>query len=67
MLDVLFFKDFHQLSQSLLLWLESAESRRQQAHVTDPKADPLGRREELLVSLPLGGSAPAGQSGVLPG
>nr|KAF6392464.1 hypothetical protein mPipKuh1_007678 [Pipistrellus kuhlii] len=51
MLDVLFFKDFHQLSQSLLLWLESAESRRQQAHVTDPKADPqalLGRRAELL-------------------
>lgn len=44
-------QDFHQLSQSLLLWLESAESRRQQAHVTDPKADPralLGCREALL-------------------
>ncbi|XP_006756776.1 PREDICTED: nesprin-2 [Myotis davidii] len=44
-------QDFHQLSQNLLLWLASAESRRQQAHVTDPKADPqalLGCREELL-------------------
>ncbi|PNI83765.1 SYNE2 isoform 26 [Pan troglodytes] len=38
--DVLFFKDFHQLSQNLLLWLASAENRRQKAHVTDPKADP---------------------------
>uniref|UniRef100_A0A8C9ANP7 Spectrin repeat containing nuclear envelope protein 2 n=1 Tax=Prolemur simus TaxID=1328070 RepID=A0A8C9ANP7_PROSS len=37
--DVLFFKDFHQLSQSLLLWLASAENRRQEAHVTDPQAD----------------------------
>uniref|UniRef100_A0A2K6FJQ6 Nesprin-2 n=1 Tax=Propithecus coquereli TaxID=379532 RepID=A0A2K6FJQ6_PROCO len=33
-------QDFHQLSQSLLLWLASAENRRQKAHVTDPKADP---------------------------
>ncbi|XP_059549889.1 nesprin-2 isoform X2 [Myotis daubentonii] len=44
-------QDFHQLSQNLLLWLASAESRRQQAHVTDPKANPqalLGCREELL-------------------
>nr|KAF6387679.1 hypothetical protein mMyoMyo1_008140 [Myotis myotis] len=44
-------QDFHQLSQNLLLWLASAESRRQQAHVTDPKADPqalLRCREELL-------------------
>lgn len=66
---VLFFKDFHQLSQNLLLWLASAESRRQQAHVTDPEADPealLGCREELLVSL-LGSSAPPGLSGVLLG
>uniref|UniRef100_A0A8C9C6Q4 Spectrin repeat containing nuclear envelope protein 2 n=1 Tax=Phocoena sinus TaxID=42100 RepID=A0A8C9C6Q4_PHOSS len=48
--DVLFF-DFHQLSQSLLLWLASAESRRQEARVTDPEADPrplLACREELL-------------------
>ncbi|XP_054546967.1 nesprin-2 isoform X3 [Talpa occidentalis] len=44
-------QDFHQLSQNLLLWLAGAESRRQKAHVTDPKADPqLLRdcREELL-------------------
>ncbi|PNI83755.1 SYNE2 isoform 5 [Pan troglodytes] len=33
-------QDFHQLSQNLLLWLASAENRRQKAHVTDPKADP---------------------------
>ncbi|XP_025298589.1 nesprin-2 isoform X2 [Canis lupus dingo] len=33
-------QDFHQLSQDLLLWLASAESRRQKAHVTDPEADP---------------------------
>ncbi|KAM9201680.1 nesprin-2 isoform 3-T3 [Dugong dugon] len=33
-------QDFHQLSQSLLLWLASAENRRQKAHVTDPNADP---------------------------
>uniref|UniRef100_A0A8C9AHQ9 Spectrin repeat containing nuclear envelope protein 2 n=1 Tax=Prolemur simus TaxID=1328070 RepID=A0A8C9AHQ9_PROSS len=32
-------QDFHQLSQSLLLWLASAENRRQEAHVTDPQAD----------------------------
>lgn len=47
------FKDFHQLSQSLLLWLASAESRRQKAHVTDPEADPqvlLACQEELMVS-----------------
>ncbi|TKC50844.1 hypothetical protein EI555_020444 [Monodon monoceros] len=44
-------QDFHQLSQSLLLWLASAESRRQEARVTDPEADPrplLACREELL-------------------
>lgn len=44
-------QDFHQLSQNLLLWLASAESRRQKAHVTDPKADPqalLESRGELM-------------------
>uniref|UniRef100_A0A2K6CMW2 KASH domain-containing protein n=1 Tax=Macaca nemestrina TaxID=9545 RepID=A0A2K6CMW2_MACNE len=49
--DVLFFKDFHQLSQNLLLWLASAENRRQKAHVTNPKADPqalLECRRELM-------------------
>uniref|UniRef100_A0A2K5QQZ4 Spectrin repeat containing nuclear envelope protein 2 n=1 Tax=Cebus imitator TaxID=2715852 RepID=A0A2K5QQZ4_CEBIM len=33
-------QDFHHLSQNLLLWLASAENRRQKAHVTHPKADP---------------------------
>ncbi|XP_051682362.2 nesprin-2 isoform X3 [Oryctolagus cuniculus] len=33
-------QDFHQLSQNLLLYLASAEGRRQEAHVADPKADP---------------------------
>jgi hypothetical protein len=54
---MLFFKDFHQLSQNLLLWLASAEKRRQKAHVTDPKADRqvlLERQKELLVSSPRG-------------
>lgn len=37
-------QDFHQLSQDLLLWLASAESRRQRAHVTSPEAD----RQALL-------------------
>lgn len=32
-------QDFHQLSQDLLLWLATAESRRQKAHVTSPEAD----------------------------
>ncbi|XP_073923916.1 nesprin-2 isoform X5 [Castor canadensis] len=44
-------QDFHQLSQNLLLWLASAEKRRQKAHVTDPKADRqvlLERQKELL-------------------
>ncbi|XP_036761985.2 nesprin-2 isoform X14 [Manis pentadactyla] len=44
-------QDFHQLSQSLLLWLASAESRRQEAHVADPEADPqvlLECREALM-------------------
>lgn len=44
-------QDFHQLSQNLLLWLASAESQRQKAHVTDPKADPqavLECQEQLM-------------------
>ncbi|XP_058423073.1 nesprin-2 isoform X4 [Diceros bicornis minor] len=44
-------QDFHQLSQNLLLWLASAESRRQKARVTDPKAAPqvlLERQEQLM-------------------
>ncbi|XP_017526094.1 nesprin-2 isoform X12 [Manis javanica] len=46
-------QDFHQLSQSLLLWLASAESRRQEAHVTNPKADPqvLLECQEALMQL----------------
>ncbi|KAK2492159.1 hypothetical protein MC885_010743, partial [Smutsia gigantea] len=46
-------QDFHQLSQNLLLWLESAESRRQEAHVADPKADPqvLLEGQEALMQL----------------
>ncbi|XP_057586422.1 nesprin-2 [Hippopotamus amphibius kiboko] len=44
-------QDFHQLSQNLLLWLASVESRRQKARVTDPEADPqalLACQEELM-------------------
>ncbi|XP_036061455.1 nesprin-2 isoform X2 [Onychomys torridus] len=44
-------QDFHQLSQDLLLWLASAESRRQKAHVTSPEADRqllLECRKELM-------------------
>ncbi|XP_037688490.1 nesprin-2 isoform X2 [Choloepus didactylus] len=44
-------QDFHQLSQSLLLWLASAENRRQKAHVADPKAEPkvvLECQKELM-------------------
>ncbi|XP_044087705.1 nesprin-2 isoform X6 [Neovison vison] len=44
-------QDFHQLSQDLLLWLASAENRRQKAQVTDPDADPrvlLECQEELM-------------------
>uniref|UniRef100_A0A8D2CK26 Spectrin repeat containing nuclear envelope protein 2 n=1 Tax=Sciurus vulgaris TaxID=55149 RepID=A0A8D2CK26_SCIVU len=33
------FFDFHELSQNLLLWLASAENRRQKAHVASPKAN----------------------------
>ncbi|KAM5273601.1 nesprin-2 [Ctenodactylus gundi] len=32
-------QDFHQLSQNLLLWLSTAENRRQRVHVTTPEAD----------------------------
>ncbi|EPY86170.1 hypothetical protein CB1_000324016 [Camelus ferus] len=45
-------QDFHQLSQNLLLWLASAENRRQEAHVADPEADPqvlLAYQEELML------------------
>ncbi|XP_053457239.1 nesprin-2 isoform X5 [Nycticebus coucang] len=43
-------QDFHQLSQNVLLWLASAENRRQKAHVANPKADSqalLERQKEL--------------------
>ncbi|XP_023373370.1 nesprin-2 isoform X2 [Otolemur garnettii] len=43
-------QDFHQLSQNVLLWLASAENRRQKVHVADPKADSqtlLERQKEL--------------------
>uniref|UniRef100_A0A7M4FHX4 Spectrin repeat containing nuclear envelope protein 2 n=1 Tax=Crocodylus porosus TaxID=8502 RepID=A0A7M4FHX4_CROPO len=33
-------QDFHELSQKLLLWVASAESRRHKAQITDPNADP---------------------------
>ncbi|XP_006864630.1 PREDICTED: nesprin-2 [Chrysochloris asiatica] len=47
------YQDFHDLSQSLLLWLASAENRRREAHVTDPKADPqlLLEQQQALVQL----------------
>ena len=48
------------MSQNLLLWLASAESRRQKAQITDPKAGPqvlLECQEALMVSFPLKGSA----------
>ncbi|XP_058149276.1 nesprin-2 isoform X2 [Dasypus novemcinctus] len=44
-------QEFHQLSQSLLLWLASAENRRQKAHVADPEAEPkvlLECQKELM-------------------
>ncbi|XP_045143740.1 nesprin-2 isoform X2 [Echinops telfairi] len=46
-------QDFRELSQSLLLWLESTENRRQEACVTDPGADPQALREsqEALTQL----------------
>ncbi|XP_053784232.1 nesprin-2 isoform X5 [Desmodus rotundus] len=46
-------QDFHQLSQNLLLWLASAESRRQKAQITDPKAGPqvLLECQEALMQL----------------
>uniref|UniRef100_A0A480L0G3 Nesprin-2 n=2 Tax=Sus scrofa TaxID=9823 RepID=A0A480L0G3_PIG len=43
-------QDFHHLSQNLLLWLASAESQRQKAHIRDPEANHqalLVCREEL--------------------
>ena len=50
--QVFVFKDFHHLSQNLLLWLASAESQRQKAHIRDPEANHqalLVCREELTV------------------
>ncbi|XP_068947829.1 nesprin-2 [Petaurus breviceps papuanus] len=44
-------QDFHQLSQSLLLWLANAENRRCKAQVVDPNADPhtiLECQKELM-------------------
>ncbi|XP_074146434.1 nesprin-2 isoform X1 [Sminthopsis crassicaudata] len=44
-------QDFHQLSQTLLLWLASAENRRCKAQVMDPNADPhtiLECQKELM-------------------
>lgn len=36
----LFLQDFHELSQKLLLWVASAESRRHKAQIADPNPDP---------------------------
>ncbi|XP_075387998.1 nesprin-2 isoform X2 [Tenrec ecaudatus] len=46
-------QDFRELSQSLLLWLESTENRRQEVHATDPRADPqaLHKSQEALTQL----------------
>ncbi|XP_064368021.1 nesprin-2 isoform X2 [Dromaius novaehollandiae] len=44
-------QDFHEQSQKLLLWLASAESRRNEAQITDPNADPhtiLECQKELM-------------------
>lgn len=51
---MLVLKEFHRLSQDLLLWLASAESRRQKAQVASPEADRqafLECQEELWVSV----------------
>lgn len=50
-------KDFHQLSQNLLLWLARAESRWLQTRITEPQTDPqtLGEcQEDLEVGFLLG-------------
>ncbi|OXB54356.1 hypothetical protein ASZ78_006237 [Callipepla squamata] len=44
-------QDFHDQSQKLILWLASAEDRRNEAQITDPNADPhaiLERQLELM-------------------
>ncbi|XP_067151183.1 nesprin-2 [Apteryx mantelli] len=44
-------QDFHEQSQKLLLWLASAESRRNEAQITEPNADPhtiLECQKELM-------------------
>ncbi|XP_068803435.1 nesprin-2 [Struthio camelus] len=44
-------QDFHEQSQKLLLWLASAESRRNEVQITDPNPDPhtlLECQKELL-------------------
>ncbi|XP_060117529.1 nesprin-2 [Heteronotia binoei] len=44
-------QDFHELNQKLLLWLAGAETRRHQARVKDPNADPhviQESRKELM-------------------
>jgi len=48
-----FLQDFHDQSQKLILWLASAEGRRNEAQITDPNADPhtiLESQKELMVS-----------------
>lgn len=50
----LFLQDFHEQNQKLLLWLAAAETRRHQAQVKDPNADPhriQESRKELMVNL----------------
>ena len=44
-------QDFHDQSQKLILWLASAEGRRNEAQITDPNADPhtiLESQKELM-------------------
>ncbi|NXC37840.1 SYNE2 protein, partial [Penelope pileata] len=44
-------QDFHDQSQKLILWLASADSRRKEAQITDPNADPhtvLESQKELM-------------------
>lgn len=50
----LFLQDFHEQNQKLLLWLAAAETRRHQAQVKEPNADPhriQESRKELMVNL----------------
>ncbi|XP_053143373.1 nesprin-2 isoform X2 [Hemicordylus capensis] len=43
--DLMRCQDFHELNQKLLLWLAGAETRRHQAQIKDPNADPLTIQE----------------------